>query len=100
MSIYIVKHFPTVVKVASLVSPNIMGIVLSGSVFILPILCITTVFLQPLNTNYLETGHFDNRWEMLYYVVRRSFSLWAPVYIRTDQPIFCVKVLGCQTRAL
>ena len=25
-----------------------------------------------------KTGHFDNRWEMLYYVVGRSFSLWAP----------------------
>ena len=25
-----------------------------------------------------KTGHFDNRWETLYYVVGRYFSLWAP----------------------
>ena len=25
-----------------------------------------------------KTGHFDDRWEMLYYVVGRSFSLWVP----------------------
>ena len=28
-----------------------------------------------------KTGHFDNRWEMLYYVVGRSFSLWAPDHV-------------------
>ena len=27
-----------------------------------------------------KTGHFDSRWEMLYYVVGGSFSLWAPGY--------------------
>ena len=35
-----------------------------------------------------KTGHFDNRWEMLYYVVGGSFSLWAlgNVYIHVVIP--------------
>ena len=38
-----------------------------------------------------KTGHFDNRWEMLYYEVGGSFSLWAPV--NTHPPVYLLTLV-------